>query len=65
MDGVAFVLLAGGYLQNCLKWTRLLLHRGMGHVAAADLICMNVHLIDKVLYGGITISNILYENTHC
>jgi hypothetical protein len=53
-----------GYLQNRPKRARLLLHRGMGHVAAAESICMNLHLIDKVLYGGITILKVLYEFAH-
>jgi hypothetical protein len=35
-----------------------------GHVAAAESICMNLHLLDKVLYGGITISKVLYEFAH-
>jgi hypothetical protein len=40
---LAIVLLAGGFLQNHPKRGRLLLHRGMGQVAAADSFCTNVH----------------------
>jgi hypothetical protein len=55
-DGRGRICSSGrGYLQNRPKRARLLLHRGMGHVAATESICMNLHLIDKVLYGEITI----------
>jgi hypothetical protein len=62
--GLAIVLLAGVFLQNHPKRGRLLLHRGMGQVAAADSFCTNVHHIDKVVYVGITISKLLYETAH-
>jgi hypothetical protein len=43
---------------------RLLTPMWQRHVSAAELVCMKLHLSNKVVYGGITISKLLYETAH-
>jgi hypothetical protein len=63
MDGARFVLLAGGICKTVRNGPEFF-STVAGHVAAAESICMNLHLLDKVLYGGITISKVFYEFAH-